>query len=482
MENWIINKILEIVSLIEYNPEKRNDIEKALKRFLINPSPNFLLENEIKERFYKKDYESKERDLNNIFQLEEVFEMQDYVLTVDSNLEDLFFYVTEKYSDYNSKLKQEMGISIFEIIKFCTLIQNIYYCDLEIGGHKFNKNIFDSKKEAYYPYNLEFPDLENKKIIETASFISKDAIVYLLKVKNPEEQSIIKNINQFFDLLSFTIEDILKDNKIRFQDKPLLKIDEESYILINDIHLIWGLPSRLDSLLNNYSWYRDTKGKDFEKVTNRVLDEINRNVKIGGKFFPNIRYGEANIYEMDGLINFKDSSWFVECKGRIPRSDSFKGDLNSIKEDIKCGITNAENQALRAIRESETNQKIGDYIVKEKKGIMIIVEGMYPNLNQNPIIQFERINNNYPRYIISLLTLMEIIRQYDIYYLEKFLEWRSDPAMPIYCMSELDYWDYFTQMQNGLDKKKGYDTAKEKNLKIIFNGKRFNAPKIIKED
>ena len=77
---------------------------------------------------------------------------------------------------------------------------------------------------------------------------------------------------------------------------------------------------------------------------------------------------------------------------------------------------------------------------------------------------------------------MEILRQQDSYYFNKFLKWRSDPEIPIYCISELDYWDYFTQMQNGLDKKEAYDKAKKKNIRIIFNGKRFNAPKYIKED
>ena len=76
---------------------------------------------------------------------------------------------------------------------------------------------------------------------------------------------------------------------------------------------------------------------------------------------------------------------------------------------------------------------------------------------------------------------MEILRQHDIYYLEKFLEWRMDPKMPIYCMSELDYYDYFTQMQNGLDKKEGYELCKKRYNRLIFNGKRFNAPKFVKD-
>ena len=487
MDKWILDKILEITSLIKYNGEKRDFIEKALKKFLINPRKDFSVEKEIEKIFHRKDILKKDtgiKDLKNIFSLNTIFEMQDYILTVDVGLTDLFFYLIEKYKEYDLKLKDEIGITIFEIIKFCSLLQNIYYYDLITGNYEFNRNIFSSKEEAYYAYKLKSPDKKSKQTSERASFISKDAFVYFLEngIKDKKIQSIIDNVDKFFNLLSFTIDDIRRDEKIRFQDKPLLQVNEDSYILINEVHLIFGLPYRLDSLLNKYSWYTNNKGKAFEKVVYKVLNEINQNKRIRGKFFPDIRYGRSKNYQLDGLINFEDFSWFIECKGRIPRSDSFKGKVKSVNQDIKKGVTNAEDQAIRAIRASETNQKIGNKSVKEKKGILIIVEGMYPNLNQNPITQFKRRDEKYPRYIISFFTLMEILRQYDVYYLEKFLEWRSDLDMPIYCMSELDYWDYFTQMQNGLDKKEAYDTAKKRNIRVIFNGKRFNVPKFIKEN
>jgi hypothetical protein len=106
---------------------------------------------------------------------------------------------------------------------------------------------------------------------------------------------------------------------------------------------------------------------------------------------------------------------------------------------------------------------------------------MYPNFNQNPIIELPCRNSKYPRYIINALILRELLGQYDNYYFEKFLNWRSDPKMPIYCISELDYWDYFTKMQNGLDKKRNYDLAIKKNIRVIYNGNRFNSPKYFKQ-
>ena len=483
-EREIIDKILEFASLIKYNGEKRDFIEKALKKFLSNPKENFSIEKEIKKIFKNKEILDKKdikRDLNNFFTAEEMFEMQDYILTIDAGKEDLLFYLIEKYTPYDLKLKEEIGITVTDLIKFSTTLNNIYNYDLISGGYASNPNIFKSKEEAYYPYKLQYFDKENVEISKMASFITKDALLIFLKEGFDKNfmKDVIKNIDILLNLISFSREDIIKDPKIRFQEKPLFRIDKENYILINEVHLFFGLPYRLDSLLNNYFWYTNKKGKDFERVAFKVLEEINRNRKIEGEFFQNIKYGD---YESDGLINFEDTSWFVELKGRIPRSKSFKGNINSVSKDIKRGIKNAEEQALRAIKESEKKGKIGDKKIKRNKGILIITEGMYPNLNQNPFMEFKREDENYPRYIISFLTLMEILRQHDIHYFKKFLEWRVDPEMPIYCMSELDYWDYFTQMQNGLDKKEGYELCKKRHNKLIFNGKRFNAPKFIKEE
>jgi len=480
----IIDKILEIVSIIKYNGEKRDFIEKALKKFLITPKEDFSLESEIKSIFENKDLLDKNtgnRKINNIFTTEEIFEMQDYILTIDASPEDLLFYLFEKYALYDSKLKSELGVTITDIIQFSLLLDNIYHFDLIAGDYQFNQNIFSSKEETYYPYNLQHPDEESIKTSEMASFITKESFIFFLEkgFKGQDLNNITKNIDILFDLISFDRPDIVQDNKLRFQEKPLFRIDNETFILLNTVHLLFGLPYRLDALLNKYSWYTNNKGKNFEKVVFKVLDEINENKRIEGEFFKDIGYKNG---QLDGLINFDETSWFIECKGRIPRSDSFKGDISSVNHDIKRGVEDAEDQALKAIKESEIENKIGEKEVKKNKGILIIVEGMYPNLNQNPITQFKRKDENYPRYIISFLTLMEILRQYDIYYLKKFLDWRSDPEMPIYCMSELDYWDYFTSMQNGLEKKEGYEMAKKKNIRVIFNGRRFNAPKFIKDE
>ncbi len=478
----IVDKVLEFASLIKYNGEKRDFIEKAIKKFLIDPKDDFSIEDEIKKIFKDSGFLDKKevkRTLSNFFTIDEAFEMYDYILTIDAGIEDLLFYLIEKYTRYDHNLKKEIGVTVTDLIKFSTTLENIYNYDLIAGNYNLNPNIFNSMEEAYYPYNLQYPDEKGKEVSRMASFITKDALLIFLKkgLKEMDMENIVKNIDFLLGTLSFSREDIIKDPKIRFQEKPLFRIDKENYILINEVHLFFGLPYRLDSLLNNYSWYTDKKGKNFERVAFKVLGEINGNKRIGGEFFSKVNYGS---YESDGLINFKDTSWFVELKGRIPRSDSFKGDLKSVSKDIEKGVEEAEVQALRAIKEAEKKGKLGVREVRQNKGILIITEGMYPNLNQNTVMDFKRKDENYPRYIISFLTLMEILRQHDIYYLKQFLEWRSDPEMPIYCFSELDYWDYFTSMQSGLDKKEGYELSKKNHNKIIFNGKRFNAPKFIK--
>ena len=139
MEKWMLDKILEITSLIRENGEKRDFIERALRSFLANPRKDFFIEKEIEKIFHRKNILKKDiniKDLKNIFSLNEIFEMQDYILTVDVSLEDLLFYISEKYSRYDQKLKKEMGITVSEIIIFCVLLQNVYYQDKIIIGNE----------------------------------------------------------------------------------------------------------------------------------------------------------------------------------------------------------------------------------------------------------------------------------------------------------------------------------------------------------
>jgi len=486
MDKEIINKIFDFVALIKYNGEKRDILEKGLKDFLLNPDKDIKIEDALKKAFESRtpfNKENTDRDLNNFLTTDELFEIHDYLLTIDADQQDLIYYLSEKYSRYNDKLKSEIGVTVSDIINFSMALRTIYYIDLQAQGYKFNPNVFSSKEEAYGLYNLQYPDENSKKISEMASLLDKEAfIIFLNGVNNDKAMDpLLKNLDFLLNLLSFKQEDLVKDNKLRFQDKPLLKLNDETYIILNEVHLLYGLQSRLDTLLNNYQWYRDVKGMGFEKIALDILEVINKNKRIEGKVNKNINYKvDDSLCELDGLINFQDFSWFVECKGRIPRSDSFKGDVISVKRDIEKGITSAEEQALRAIKESEKIGEIGGIKVNTKKGVLIITEGAYPNLNPNPISVFKRKDENYPRYIIGLLTLMEILRQHDIYYLQKFLEWRCDPQMPIHSMSELDYWDYFTKMQRGLDLKEGYDMSVKNHNKVFYIGNRFNAQKHIK--
>lgn len=486
MEKEIINRIFDFVALIKYNGEKREILEKALKEFLISQNIEKSIEEYLKDAFeegspLKKD--DVKRDFNNFFTTDELFERHDYILSIDADPADILYYLSEKYSIYDDRLKAEIGFTTSDIIAFSLALKAIYNHDLYTQGYKFNPNVFETKEQAYDMFYLQHPDEKSRKISEFASLLDKEALIIFLKGAQAEKGSnlLIENIDSLLEIISFTIEDLREDNKLRFQDKPLLKLNEETYLILNEVHLLYGLQSRLDNFLNKFSWYSEGKGKRFEKIALKILGEINKIKRVEGKLYENVTYNSENkLCELDGLINFKDFSWFVECKGRIPRSDSFKGNISSVKRDVERGITDAEEQALRAIKEAEKSNEISGIKIANKKGILIVTEGVYPNLNPNPISVFPRKDENYPRYIIGLLTLMEILRQHDIYYLEKFLEWRCDQKMPIHSPSELDYWDYFTKMQKGLDMKEGYDLAIKNNNKVFYIGNRFNASKTIK--
>ncbi len=109
----------------------------------------------------------------------------------------------------------------------------------------------------------------------------------------------------------------------------------------------------------------------------------------------------------------------------------------------------------------------------EIKGIIIVVDGVYPNLN---IQAYSKQSvNDAPLYVIDYFDLRTLIDEPEICNLEEFLLWRTQKPMPVLCFDEKDYWNYYFDRYCQLkDIRNAFRIQQEKKTTLIYTGYRFN--------
>jgi hypothetical protein len=272
-----------------------------------------------------------------------------------------------------------------------------------------------------------------------------------------------KNINRVLDLLSFDIHDLLKKNDLRFQETPLLKWDR-NLIVLNQHYLISNLPQRYELLLRRCRDYTNTKGNDFERIALSLLERVPR-----ATLHKDIKYSK---FQLDGLLNFYNSSWFVECTSHPPSIDTLLGTDTAVDEDLRLTVDKCETQALRAI-DNTGHPNIRKLKPKKKKGIIIILEGYYPSLNVNNAFQIQPPKSSIPRYVINYFNMKLFINQPHIDVLEDYLFWRTQPDMPIVSLDETDYWTYFVKMNFDYKYEEGFRISQQRKVRIAYSGDLF---------
>ena len=167
--------------------------------------------------------------------------------------------------------------------------------------------------------------------------------------------------------------------------------------------------------------------------------------KFSADLHPKIKYG--NNYELDGLLNLKNTSWFIECASHPPDIEALFGNDVEIEEDLEKSIIHCQNQGVRDIENAE-NEAIKRYNPHDKRGIIVVTDPYYPNMMGSVYNYFasmtkefnkplpEEIKNpipevKFPRYIITYFELEDILSQPDSNLFEEFLEWRTQSNMPI---------------------------------------------------
>ena len=169
--------------------------------------------------------------------------------------------------------------------------------------------------------------------------------------------------------------------------------------------------------------------------------------------------------EIDGILEFDKNFWLVECKSKPPSIKSLQGDYSSIQNDINKTVKKSETQIGRALENIEKLNINRNAI--ENPGEIIILEGIYPQLNTTTFFCIVPNKLDIPRLIINYFDLKDILNPPDSNLFEEFLIWRTQKDMPIMCNDEVDYWIFFLKYRNNSQVQECLKRA-VKNQNVIF--------------
>lgn len=455
--------LYKILAIGYYNGERRRLYHNILKSYLKKKTDNFDIDSEISKMNF---------DWNKDSLMSDLFSSFDSMITSGLAPERFLEYVKERYGPYENTFFQKYGLplSAFMYIAFELLFYINDRPDLKIVAPVYQ---FESKEDYANPKFIAYPP---KDYIETYKKAFTVDVLEFRKYIIPLAKPFL---DKFIYIYSFDLDKVEVDKDFRIKEYPLLHINQKLVFVDPSLYLRY-ISHKIHLLLNGCKSYDAKKGKIFEKMALDLIEQIPYS-KLESR---NIPYRE---YELDGLLNLRRSTWFIECKSRNINSESLLGDNKRISKDVKKAIEESIKQGQRAI-DNKDCEELSKYNIKRIKGIIIVLEGIFPNIRTPKIMGPNPIDDcKYPVCVFNYFELKKILEQEDAHVFEEFLIWRSQENMPIYAFDECDYWAYFNDnYRKNKEMKEAFKLAQEKNIVTTYISARFNKKsylsKLIKEN
>lgn len=456
-----LETVYTISATIFYNSERGSDLEDVLCEYIKKHDEKIDIKTEFKKNIVKKMELFHSGNL-----LKVLFNNYDKMRSVLYDMEEYNNYLNLFFRPFSKEFKEKWGYDL----QLYTLLSSAIYANVILKSRKenFKWDIyeFNSKEEYVNLSFIEIPDLEYRKKWEKIITFNPQEIIEPLIKYFPKEDVVNVFNTLTFDITSF------KEKKIRLSEKPILKISNESFIILIPKYAISALPQKLYEMFTQVKEYNDKKGKIFEKRALYLIDTIPK-----CKLHKNIKYDK---YEIDGILNLKNSTWFIECSSHQPDSNSFNNDEERIIYDLEKTVKKCELQAIRAI-DNIKHPNIKNKVNSNTHGIFIILDGFYPNLNMEfplKIVPKTSINR---RIIINYFDLSFLMRQPEKDQFEHYLLWRTQDHFPINGEDETDTWTYFLNLKRDPAYMQGFKFAQEKGTAVNYIGDKFNDKRYLKK-
>jgi hypothetical protein len=466
----LIDKLYEILATLHYNSERGDPLEDVLAKFLVNMNPVFDTEQEVREAFLQKMKQSEERhkgiqkgEYINSDQFKTDWFRQESLLLSNISQRYIPDYILGKYAPYEEEFIKKYDFDPNALWLFSFKFAEYFSFKQMQNGFADEVYAFESKKEYADLSFVKIPSpvyIEQWKNLITAS--KKELRRLFFGLVSPGD------FNRVLDILSLKIDEIPdKKEEIHFPTKPFLQTNDD-LILLTPSYLGRSLHTIYESLFKNCKGYLDSKGSTFERIALDLFRQTSTKLLVY-----NVEYGENNRFEADAIVAYKKSLWIVEASSHLPSKASLQGDSHHVRKDLNRTLNKCCEQGLRALKNIDTISLPAPYKDLGIKGIIIIVDGVYPNLNIQAYSN--QSTNNIPLYVINYFDLRTLIEQPEISDLEEFLLWRTQRPMPVLCFDEKDYWNYYFDRYRQLkDIRDVFKSLQEKGTILMYTGYRFN--------
>jgi hypothetical protein len=370
-------------------------------------------------------------------------------------------YLAYKYFPFSREFEEKYKLPVDSLLSFSLGVNE--FLNFKKNYLMFNDEVYAfSSKDEYIDLGfVAQPDDEYVTLWKNIITINRSEIERVLStVLNPEQ------IQRVLDILSIDLNSPnIHSDDIDFTFTPFIKLDNDTFVLMIESYLIRSLPFVYEKLFKNVKTYNDIKGKTFEFF---VYDTLKALPFEGLNY--NIFYGKK--YEVDAICEFSKSIWFVEITSHPPSIKSLKGHPLSIENDLKKALNKCLNQGERTISYLNSDELKYWGNKAKLKGILIVVDGVYPQLNMNTINKL--FDTNTRVYIINWFDLMTFIDQPELIKIEDFLIWRTEQPMPIMSFDEKDYWGfYFDRYLTMPEMRDKFPEMRKKDFKVIYTSPRF---------
>lgn len=467
----MLKKLYEILSTLHYNSERGEFLEEVLAKFLAERDSQLDIVSAVRQLGDKKMAGIKERqqeiqkgEYSKSEYLKTEWFTQETMLL--SNLSQKFVpeYILGKFTPYAEEFKEHY-----------TFDHNLLW----LFAFKFAEYIEFKKMSA--GFNEEIYMFKNKQEYADFGFVELPPTIYtehwknVITINKKEIQRIFfgvlssGDLEKVLEILSIRFDNLPNDpKKLHFSLTPFLQT-EDDIILMTPSYLCRSLPLIYEILFKKCKSYLNSKGNSFEKIVQSAFKTTPTQMLCF-----NIKYGEKNQFEADAVIAFKQSLWIIEASSHLPSMESLKGDLFHVRCDLNKTVKKCLIQGTRAIQKLNLMSLPSPYKDLNCKGIIIVVDGVYPNLNIEPFIELS-LSGNVPTYVINYFDLMTLLDQPEWENFEDFLLWRTQRPMPILCLDEKDYWNYyFDRYKVFSDQRDAFKTLQQKQSNLFYIGYRFN--------
>ena len=455
-------KLFEITSTLRFNSERQDPIESLLVDFLATPR-SLDVKSEVRKVAYKEHAENatyvEEIQRTGIFPASSWFK-QLGLLVRDVPTEHVPQYIVSKYLPFADEFEQHYHCRWDSIMRFTMKFGE--YLGFKMYQCGFDGSVYQFKSKEEYA-DIGFVSTPSDFYIEAWTNSTTIDIGELSRLVKPDLGR--NELDYVLNLLCFDPQDGPFTNASLVL-KPLIRLDKDTVVLLVNNYLMRNLPMVYEAQFSAIKAYRESKGNTFEELVKQTL----RALPFKTLAF-NLSYGAG--FEVDSLLELQKSNWAVEVTSHPPSMKALQGNPVAIEDDLQKSLRKCIDQGKRCLDNMDKYPL--DYFGKngKRKAIMIVVDGVYPQLNPTTGTRFHEERETI--YLINWFDLRVIIEQAELDKFEDFLMWRTTPPMPIICYDERDYWAYyFDRHLKTPQMKEAYGISQEKMLRGFYISARFN--------